>query len=142
MRKPILSRVPTYFTFAMHNMANPTFFACAPDKFGSHHDCHDSDLWLVHLKCVDLAPSLASAVYLTRNDLGGKANESEQALRHRCGNVERWRASGCELGPHRGAEDSPNGTHCRKPVRLSFGIAWPPQKVLVERLPAWLQDRV
>ena len=50
LRKPLLSRVATRFTFAMHNMDSPRFFACAHDRWGSTAGCLDPELWLVHLK--------------------------------------------------------------------------------------------
>ena len=43
-------RVATRFTFAMHNMDSPRFFACAHDRWGSTAGCLDPELWLVHLK--------------------------------------------------------------------------------------------
>lgn len=50
MRKPILSRVPSHFTFSTHNMKMPLFFACSPNKWGSTFDCLDDALWLIHTK--------------------------------------------------------------------------------------------
>ena len=143
LRKPVVSRVPTRFTFAMHNMADPTFFACDPSRFGSSLDCLDPDLWLIHLKCADLAPALADATFrLARPDLGENATAVVKALRHRCSNFETWRSHGCELGPTKGAKDSPNGSLCQNPVRLTFGITSPHRKEVFARIPQWLQDRV
>ena len=48
--RPLLSRVANRFTFAMHNMDSPRFFACAHDRWGSTAGCLDPELWLVHLK--------------------------------------------------------------------------------------------
>ncbi|KAL3913231.1 MAG: hypothetical protein SGPRY_008057 [Prymnesium sp.] len=50
MRKPILSRVPTRFTFSTHHMRDPLFFACSPDRYGSAANCLENKLWLVHTK--------------------------------------------------------------------------------------------
>ena len=50
VERPLLSRVANRFTFAMHNMDSPRFFACAHDRWGSTAGCLDPELWLVHLK--------------------------------------------------------------------------------------------
>ena len=141
LRKPILSRVPTHFTFAMHNMADPTYFACDPAKWGSNVDCLDTDLWLIHLKCADLASALSSPIFRLRPDLGANATTSEVNLRRRCINFEAWRAR-CELGPTLGSRDSPNGTRCKQPVRLTFGIPSPHPRTSILRIPQWVQDRI
>ena len=92
MRKAILSRVPSHFTFSTHNMKLPTFFACAPNKWGSAADCLDDALWLVHTKCVDLALPLANTALLADKDRGGGDPSAVAAfLRRRCGHASAWR---------------------------------------------------
>ena len=146
LRKPIFSRVPTRWTYGMHNMEAPLFFACSPSKWGSSVDCLDEDLWLVHTKCADLTLPLASVVYRSRRDpvsnravRGGVTNSTnlthgtmEELLRIRCGDVNAWRRN-CPLGTKTDAK-------CSSRVRLSFGLER--QKEYVVRIPQWLQAMV
>ena len=143
LRKPLLSRLATRFTFGMHNMESPRFFACAHDILGSTADCLDPELWLVHLKCADLSLPLASLAYRSRADTvtKGNASSAEVALRRRCGVIESWRRS-CTLGPKLGAQDSPSGDKCRGRVAIPFSIDSSNSRAFVERIPLWLQNRV
>ena len=140
MRKPILSRVPNHYTFSTHNMKQPLFFACAPDKWGSTADCLDDALWILHTKCVDLALPLAAAALIADKDRGGGDISAVGAyLRRRCGAAGAWRRK-CSLGPT-GGRDSPDGPGCRKPFRLT-NVGPEQHMVHVERIPGWLQDRL
>lgn len=140
LRKALLSRVPTRFTFSTHNMRAPLFFACAPDKWGSTANCIDDALWNVHTKCADLALPIKSASLLADTARGGgNVSAYEGYLRRRCGHSEAWRAK-CRLGPAWGGRDSPDGEACRRPFR---GPGGPEQHMVhVERVPAWLQERL
>ena len=92
---------------------------------------------------------LASAAYRSRRDrvthgdvtnsTGATVSSVEDQLRKRCGDVNAWRKK-CRLGPVLGARDSPDGKHCRKRIRLSFGVQ--AQRELVLRIPSWLSELV
>ncbi|KAL1511511.1 hypothetical protein AB1Y20_006307 [Prymnesium parvum] len=141
MRKPILSRVRSHFTFSTHNTRDPTFFACSPDKWGSAADCLEEALWLVHMKCVDLEVAPHHAALLA--DIyrgGGNVSKVNEHLRRRCGHLTDWRRS-CHPGPVLGGRDSPDGARCRKPIRLAYTgpeqhLAYP------EYIPQWVIERI
>lgn len=141
MRKPILSRVPTYFTFSTHNMRYPLYFACQPTKWGSTANCLEPALWLVHIKCVDYELPVRHAALLTDVDRArGNASAFGEYLHRRCGHLSSWRAK-CRPGPTLGGRDSPDGAKCQQPFLLTN--TGPEQRLAhAEYVPEWIRDRL
>ena len=154
MNKPILSRVPSAFTFSTHNLllhAGPSPARAEYGACGAHYDCVEPALALLHTKCLD-EQLWADHPELADRDRAGK-NASAAALRDyfraRCGDVERWARTPCALAPpqanatSRAAWLSEPARHadgdappaCER-VRLTFGIR--KDVVPVEPIPPWL----
>ena len=97
---------------------------------------------MVHTKCVDITLPTAAAAALADKDRGGSSASSvADYVRSRCGVALAWRQKGCRLGPELGGGDSPDGASCRRPFLLNFGVT-PRERVHVERIPAWLLERL
>ena len=119
--------MPTTFPFSTHNLLAPSYQAC-----GQHLDCVDSDLLMLHTKCLDetlwLDPQLADRDRARGNHSVGALRDY---FRHRCGDVERWARTPCELAP----SGAPYGSGACASVHQSFGIR--PGNVPVLPIPAW-----
>ena len=148
LNKPILSRVPTEFTFSTHRMqsSHGNYFAC----YQEDPTFVDSDLWLVHTKCLDLGmysdPQVSRAVADKDHSSGLTGNVSGVAQYHawRCGSIDAWIRKPCLLGP-KGSRDSPNTSRlCRGGTGLNesrWGF-WENFRRRVQRVPEWLRDKI
>lgn len=135
--KPIFAQVLTNFNWGTHHIAQPPYKGCWGKKY--HFDCQDNDLFLVHLKCLDMASTLLHASELDDKLRGGGAGVAAvRAYAHaRCGDAQRWYQSGCRPGSvptlpeSRRRCDSVNMRHASV-VRRGPSPAM--------RIPEWLQN--
>ena len=132
--KPILSRVPTHFSFATHSIDWPVKYeACHWPISTVCTDYHQ--LWMLHTKCIDLETILRSSAQLA--EPGFNASQKVAYFKTRCGDYDAWLRTPCKLG-HVGSEDSPTSRVCRGGVRQTFGLVRG-RRFPVRWMPAWLQ---
>eukprot|EP00316_Scyphosphaera_apsteinii_P005699 CAMPEP_0119310498 /NCGR_PEP_ID=MMETSP1333-20130426/19602_1 /TAXON_ID=418940 /ORGANISM="Scyphosphaera apsteinii, Strain RCC1455" /LENGTH=272 /DNA_ID=CAMNT_0007314691 /DNA_START=128 /DNA_END=943 /DNA_ORIENTATION=- len=87
--KPVFAQAVVTFSWGMHHISKPPYKACWGAK--DHFDCQDPDLFLIHLKCLDMASAIANAGELADSDRGGNTTDAVIAYeRKRCSDGQTW----------------------------------------------------